>query len=104
MDALAHRQHHVRVRVLPHIKKLDDCFGEFLVRVSCPCGAYRHIEPEALARIVGTSVTFAKLVGADALLELREESRGSGCSGKTEAARNGEGITKAPPTKGGALV
>jgi hypothetical protein len=41
------------VRVLAHIKKLDDCFGQFLVRVSCVCGALRHIEPEALARLVG---------------------------------------------------
>src|SRR6516165_1721935 len=29
--------HHAHVRVLPHIKKLDDCFGDFLVRVTCPC-------------------------------------------------------------------
>jgi hypothetical protein len=36
-----------------HIKKLDDCFGQFLVRASCPCGAVREIEPEALARLVG---------------------------------------------------
>jgi len=50
------------VRVLAHIKKLDDCFGQFLVRVSCPCGASRHIEPEALARLVGSSATLASLV------------------------------------------
>jgi hypothetical protein len=49
------------VRVLPHIKKLDDCFGDFLVRVACPCGASRHIEPEALARIAGRSATLASL-------------------------------------------
>jgi hypothetical protein len=49
------------VRVLTHIKKLDDCFGQFLVRVSCPCGASRHIEPEALARLVGWKVTLAAL-------------------------------------------
>jgi hypothetical protein len=49
------------VRVLPHIKKLDDCFGDFLVRVSCPCGASRHIEPEALARIAERSVTLTRL-------------------------------------------
>ena len=41
-------QHHAPVRVLPHIKKLDDCFGQFLVRVICDCGARREIEPEAL--------------------------------------------------------
>jgi hypothetical protein len=32
MDAHTRGQHHARVRVLPHIKKLDDCFGQFLVR------------------------------------------------------------------------
>jgi hypothetical protein len=49
------------VRVLTHIKKLDDCFGQFLVRVSCKCGASRHIEPEALARLVGWSATLEKV-------------------------------------------
>jgi hypothetical protein len=49
------------VRVLPHIKELDDCFGDFLVRVTCPCGAARHVEPEALARIAGRTVTLAQL-------------------------------------------
>jgi len=42
--------------VLAHIKGLDDAFGQFLVRVTCPCGASRHIEPEALARLVGRRV------------------------------------------------
>jgi hypothetical protein len=50
------------VRVITHIKRLDDCFGDFLVRVSCPCGASRHIEPEALARIAGWAMTLAHLV------------------------------------------
>jgi hypothetical protein len=50
-----------RVRFLAHIKKLDDCFGQFLVRVTCPCGASRHIEPEALARLVGWSMTLEAL-------------------------------------------
>ena len=49
------------MRVLPHIKKLDDALGDFIVRVTCPCGASRHIEPEALARIAGKSVTLAAL-------------------------------------------
>jgi hypothetical protein len=44
-----------------HVKKLNDCFGQFLVRVSCPCGASRHIEPEALARLVGWSITLEDL-------------------------------------------
>ena len=52
-----------------HIKKLGDCFGQFLVRVSCVCGASRHIEPEALARLVGWSTTLS----AAALLAVREE-------------------------------
>ena len=30
------------VRMLPNIKRLDDCFGDFLVRVTCPCGASRR--------------------------------------------------------------
>ena len=61
MDALARRQHHARVRLLPHITKLDDALGDVIVRVTCPCGASRHIEPEALARIAGRSVTLAAL-------------------------------------------
>jgi hypothetical protein len=39
--------------MLTHIKQLDDCFGMFLVRVSCTCGSVREIKPEALARRVG---------------------------------------------------
>jgi hypothetical protein len=50
-----------RVRVLPHIKRLDDALGDFIVRVTCPCGASRHIEPEALARIAGRSASLATL-------------------------------------------
>jgi hypothetical protein len=41
MHAGRYRLHHARVRVLPHIKRLDDCFGDFLVRVVCECGACR---------------------------------------------------------------
>jgi hypothetical protein len=61
MDAPVRPQHHAPVRVLPNIKRLDECFGDFLVRVTCPCGVSRHIEPEALARIAGRSVTLAAL-------------------------------------------
>jgi len=53
--------HHAPVRALPHIKKLDDCFGQFLVRVVCDCGACREIEPEALARLVGWQMTLKQL-------------------------------------------
>jgi hypothetical protein len=49
------------VRVLTHIKKLDGCFGQFLVRVVCDCGAVREIEPEALARLVGWKMTLREL-------------------------------------------
>jgi hypothetical protein len=61
MDALGATSHHSLVRVLPHITKLDDALGDFIVRVTCPCGASRHIEPEALARIAGRSATFTAL-------------------------------------------
>lgn len=43
--------------VLPHIKNLDDALGHFLVRVTCKCGAQRIAQPEALARLCGTSAT-----------------------------------------------
>ena len=45
------------MRLLPHIKRLDDCFGDFLVRVVCACGACREIQPQALARLVGWKMT-----------------------------------------------
>jgi hypothetical protein len=61
MDARASPQHHAPVRVLPHIKRLDDCFGQFLVRVICDCGTCREIEPVALARLVGWSMTLKAL-------------------------------------------
>jgi hypothetical protein len=49
------------VRELPQIKKLDNSFGQFLVRVICDCGTCREIEPEALARLVGWSMTLEEL-------------------------------------------
>jgi hypothetical protein len=49
-----------RARAATH-QKLDHAFGDFLVRVTCPCGAARHIEPEALARIAGRLVAPAQL-------------------------------------------
>jgi hypothetical protein len=61
MDPCARREHHAPVRVLPHIKRLDGCFGQFLVRVICDCGAVREIEPEALARLVGWKMTLKEL-------------------------------------------
>jgi hypothetical protein len=50
-----------RVHVLSHIKRLDECFRQFLVCVICYCGACREIEPEALARLVGWSMTLKEL-------------------------------------------
>ena len=58
---IASRPHHAPVRVPPHIKKLDDCFSQFLVGVICDCGAVREIEPEALARLVGWKATLKDL-------------------------------------------
>jgi len=55
------RSHHASVRVLPHIKRLDDCFSDFLVRVVCECGACREIQPQALARLVGWKMTLKEL-------------------------------------------
>lgn len=50
------------VRTLSHIKKLDDCFGLFLVRVTCMTSkTWRDVDPEALARIAGWSATFEQL-------------------------------------------
>jgi hypothetical protein len=28
---------------LTQVKKLDDCFGQFLVQVSCVCGTWRRL-------------------------------------------------------------
>jgi ssDNA-binding Zn-finger/Zn-ribbon topoisomerase 1 len=50
------------MRELRDVKKLDDRFGQFLVRVKCPaCGASRDIAAEALARIVGWSISLESL-------------------------------------------
>jgi hypothetical protein len=47
--------------VVPHIKRLDECFGDYLVRVVCECGACREIQPQALARLVGWTLTLREL-------------------------------------------
>jgi Zn finger protein HypA/HybF involved in hydrogenase expression len=47
---------------LPHIRKLDDGLGLFLVRITCrSCHASREVKPESLARLAGWSATFAEL-------------------------------------------
>jgi hypothetical protein len=61
MSAFGTAQHHSPVRVLTHIKRLDDCLGDFLVRVVCECGACREIQPQALARLVGWRKTLKEL-------------------------------------------
>ena len=73
MTGAAGRPHHAPVpRVFTHIRKLDDCFGHFLVRVTCACGCKREIEPQALARLVGGSVT-GRPRAASAVLTVRQE-------------------------------
>src|SRR5579862_9459119 len=57
----ARRRQHSGMRVLPHIRKLDDAFGQFRVRITCGCGASRECEPAALARLVGASATLAAI-------------------------------------------
>jgi len=47
--------------VLPHIKRLDDCFGDFLAHVVCECGACGEIQPQVLARLVGWKMTLREL-------------------------------------------
>jgi hypothetical protein len=46
---------------LPHVRKLDDAFGQFVVRIVCACGEGRQCDPAALARIAGESATLAEL-------------------------------------------
>ena len=49
------------VRVLRHIKELDDCFGQFLVSVICDCGPCREIEPEVLTNRSATCIRFVMM-------------------------------------------
>ena len=65
--------------MLAHIKKLDDCFGWFLVRVTCKCGAVREIKPEALARLAGWLMTLEEL--ASRMRCSQCESGGRRCRG-----------------------
>jgi hypothetical protein len=82
MDAPAQPSPHVPVLVLTHIKKLGDCFGQFLVRVICDCGSCWEIEPEALVRLVGWSVTHKELA-----LRLRCSRCGKKAAGVVAVAR-----------------
>jgi hypothetical protein len=73
-------------------KKLDDCFGQFLVRVICDCGACREIEPEALARLVGWKVTLKEIA-----LRMRCSRCGKKAAEVVAVARPGpRGVPKNP--------
>jgi hypothetical protein len=96
MVAGSDRSHHSRIRVLAHIKKLDDCFGQFLVRVTCVCGASRHIEPEALARLVGWPRGCAAR-SAEGRLPRWWQWRGPGQRSAEESALTGNPSVQAVP-------
>jgi len=57
MDARGFGAHHAGVRVLAHVKKLDDALAHFRIRIICRCGAQRECEPQALVNLVGPSAT-----------------------------------------------
>jgi hypothetical protein len=61
-----------RVRVLITLNR-DGALIDLLVGVTCPCGTYRHIEPEALARIAGRSVALARLATRMRCLQCRKQ-------------------------------
>jgi len=46
MDAPDATSHYARVRVLPHIKKLDDALGHFRVRITCSRGLLESAGPK----------------------------------------------------------
>ena len=49
------------MRVFTHIKRLDDVFGDFQVRVIFARDAVCEIPPQSLARLVGWKVTLKEL-------------------------------------------
>jgi hypothetical protein len=75
--------------VLPHVKKLGDALGHFLVQITCRCGAQRIAEPEVLARLCGSSATLEAVSrrmrcskcgkkGAEVVAVARPRPRGGG--------------------------
>jgi hypothetical protein len=89
MDALAHRPHHAPVCVLPHIKKLDDALGDFLVRVTCPCGrpaTSSRTHSRGSRGALRHSLLWQR--GCDA--RSAEEGRRAGRGGEAQAARSAE--------------
>jgi hypothetical protein len=76
------------MRILEHIKKLDDCSGLFLVYVTCTCGASRTIHPEALARIVDGNTRFDR--AENALFPVREEASANRSRTPAQASRRTE--------------
>ena len=87
MDALVSR--HVPVRVLAHIGKLNDCFGQFLVRRICDSGACREIQPQARWR----ALLGATLSGRFAAMR---DARACFASDTTHMTTDSKGVP--PPT------
>jgi len=56
MDALPGHAHRPAVRGLTHINRLDDQFGDSLVRVVCLCGAVRETQPQVLAHLIDWNI------------------------------------------------
>jgi hypothetical protein len=81
------------VRALAHIKKLDDCFGDFLVRVVCECGACREIQPQALARLVGWKMTLKELALRMRFSQCGKKAAEVVAGGEAQAARSAEEST-----------
>jgi hypothetical protein len=81
-------RHHRTVRVLPHIKRLDDGFGDFRVRVVCEL---RRLPRDTRSRSpawAGGHPEGARVT--DALLTVRKESRRSRGRREAAAARRSE--------------
>ena len=81
----------VRVRVLPHIKKLDECFCHFLRARHMPAWDVPPHRAGSTRADRGTLGNTRCPGTADAMLELREEGRGGRGSREAQAARRGGG-------------
>jgi len=89
-------------RVLAHIRKLDDCFGQFLVRVTAIAVRCVRSSQKPLARLVGWSMTLEELAQRMRCSQLRQESRGGRSSseatppGNPEVSALNSLVTRAP--------